>query len=111
MPFLVNRSYCLIGGLKLSSWPIGVSEWDARLVFGPPIGQLEAPVQWTGDIGEPEGPDACKTALSAIVDALVTENALQDASMLLEERLPIGVVLFEILWNWKFLQQWSPYII
>jgi len=52
MPFLVNRSYCLIGGLKPSSWPIGVSEWDARLVFGPligqwegPIGQLEAPVQ------------------------------------------------------------------
>jgi len=57
MPFLVNRSYCLIGGLKPSSWPIGVSKWDARLVFGPPIGQLEAPVQWTGDIGEPEGPD------------------------------------------------------
>jgi len=41
--------------------------------------------------------DACKTALSAIVDALVTENALQDASMLLEERSPIGVVLFKIL--------------
>ena len=65
MPFLVNRSYCLIGGLKPSSWPIGVSEWNARLVFGPPIGQwegpigqLEAPVQWTGDIGEPEGPEA-----------------------------------------------------
>jgi hypothetical protein len=45
MPFLVNWSYCLIGGLKPSSWLIGVSEWDARLVFGPPIGQLEAPVQ------------------------------------------------------------------
>jgi len=63
MPFLVNLSYCLTGGLKPSSWPIGVSKWDARLVFGPPIGQwegpigqLEAPVQWTGDIGEPEGP-------------------------------------------------------
>jgi hypothetical protein len=62
--FLVNRSFCLTGGLKPSSWPIGVSEWDARLVFGPPIGQwegpigqLEAPVQWTGDIGEPEGPE------------------------------------------------------
>jgi len=25
--------------------------------MGGPIGQLEAPVQWTGDIGEPEGPD------------------------------------------------------
>jgi hypothetical protein len=63
MLFLVNRSYCLIGGLKPSSWLIGVSEWDARLVFGPPIGQWEGPigqlealVQRTGDIGEPEGP-------------------------------------------------------
>ena len=25
--------------------------------MGGPIGQLEAPVQWTGDIGELEGPD------------------------------------------------------
>jgi hypothetical protein len=43
---------------------MGVGEWDARLVFGAPIGQwegpigqLEAPVQRMGDIGEPEGPD------------------------------------------------------
>jgi hypothetical protein len=50
VPFLVNRSYCLIGGLKPSSWPIGVSEWDARLVFGPPIGQ------WEGPIGQLEAP-------------------------------------------------------
>jgi hypothetical protein len=45
MPFLINRSYCLIGGLKPSNWPIGVSEWDARFVFGPLIGQLKALVQ------------------------------------------------------------------
>jgi hypothetical protein len=48
--FLVNRSYCLTGGLKPSSWLIGVSEWDARLVFGPPIGQ------WEGPIGQLEAP-------------------------------------------------------
>jgi len=48
--FLVNRSFCLTGGLKPSSWPIGVSKWDARLVFGPPIGQ------WEGPIGQLEAP-------------------------------------------------------
>jgi hypothetical protein len=30
--------------IRASNWPMGV-----------PIGQLQAPVQWTGDIGEPEG--------------------------------------------------------
>jgi hypothetical protein len=31
--------------IRSSNWPMGG-----------PIGQLEAPVQWTGGIGEPEGP-------------------------------------------------------
>ena len=55
MPFLVNRSYCLTRGPKASSWLIGVSEWDARLVFGPPIGQWEVRLaSWRLPYSEPE---------------------------------------------------------
>jgi hypothetical protein len=34
--------------------------------MGGPIGQLEAPVQWTGDIGELEGPDPADLFVSEL---------------------------------------------